>query len=315
MDAVQLILNIVALLASACSYSKWVNIWNIRPTPGLTGNFISYPYSGNVKYFIVACFRSEGYYLEDWIKYHLALGFDGIYLCDNNIGDSDLEYVAQVSAQFPQVKVINKRNLKYEQEKWYVEIYKQLSPGDWCLFIDIDEFLTFTSNMSLYHYMSLAGETPCKQIKVNQVIYGNNKEIFLRPGSVRDRFPKPSIPLGGTLETVRVNKFVKPLIVGGQQLRFPIMHYACGPELYSCASDFVEVDAGKSRIPPIYAYAYIRHYHTRSEQEYCLKMQKWKNHTRYGKNYKWARYDESNMFPGNQIRTGIIGDDCKRVIQ
>lgn len=279
-----------------------------------SGKIVSYPYSGNAKYYIGACFRLEGYYLEDWIKYHLALGFDGIFLCDNNSGDEDLEYVKHIKAQFPKVQIINKRNKKYKQEKWYGEIYNKIGAGDWCLFLDIDEYLAFGENMSLYHYMSLVSRTPCQQIKLNWMIHGNNKEVLMRPGSVRERFPKPALSINGTVTGVPDNGYIKTYLVGGMHLRFPSMHYAIAGGLYGCTSDFVKITNHALWVKPtasVYKYVYIRHYKTRSEQEFCRKILKWKGNPKSADNrYKWVGYDKDNAYEPNQRRTGLIGEDC-----
>lgn len=289
----------------------YVSPLTIVLTPPIAGNFISYRYSGRTKYFLAACFKSEGYYLEDWIRYHLSLGFDGVYLCDNNVGADDLKYVRQIEAQFPQVQVINKRNKVYDQEGWFIEMYRKVKPGDWCLFIDIDEFLTFGENMSLYRYISMVRKTPCQQIKINAMTFGNNKEVFMRPGSVRDRFRRPILDINAMVGRDPINQFAKSFIIGGiTDLRFPLMHYAVARRMCSCTSDFNKVSEYEILIPPTYKYAYYRHYKTRSEQEWCLKMRRWNSDPKYGSHYRWNQYDEVNRHPPNQLHTGIIDDNC-----
>lgn len=142
----------------------------------------------------------------------------------------------------------------------------------------------------------------CQQIKISWMIFGNNKELFFRPGSVRDRFPHPA-------KGVPENAFVKAYIVGGLGIRFPGMHSAVG-RMYGCMSDFFKVTNHAIWLWPVYKYVYIRHYQTRSEQEFCLKMLRWKGHAQHGNSYQWKRYDTVNVYEPNQPYSGQIGDDC-----
>ena len=38
---------------------------------------------------IVAIAKNEELYLEEWVKYHFNLGFDKIFICDNNDLDNN----------------------------------------------------------------------------------------------------------------------------------------------------------------------------------------------------------------------------------
>lgn len=262
-----------------------------------------------VRCIICACFRSEGYYLQDWVDYHLELGFSRIYLFDNNIGNDDLEYVYNISRN-RRVDIINRRNAEYKQPEWYAEIYALLGPNDWGLFIDIDEYLTFKEGMTLEQYVKMAMSTACQQVKINWLTYGNNGQIVRTPGSVRERFPHPvsnrKFRKGGNIE----NSHTKAFIRGGLSVTWYSMHWASG-SIMGCNSNFRGVTNEHPRVRrPVWDTAWIRHYQSRSEQEWCWKMKRW-NHT----GYDWNNYNSVNAMKPNKPRTGLISDNCTLIGQ
>jgi len=86
--------------------------------------------------------RKENLYINEWCKYHLALGFDHIYLYDNN--DSDYPYVGDCIDKelLDKITIVDwrKRHDMAVLSKAYLDCYKN-NVFDWCAFWDIDEFL------------------------------------------------------------------------------------------------------------------------------------------------------------------------------
>lgn len=268
------------------------------------------PRNYTFKCYIVASFRLEGYYLEDWVDYHLNLGFDKIYLLDNNSDKDDLEYVEKLKNN-QRVEIINKRNRPYNQAGWYNSMYYRIPRGDWCFFCDIDEYLTLTNNLYLKEWVLMAMEKGCHQLKPNWLVYGSNGEITLRPGSVRERFPNPTrIDAPFPQEQ---NKHCKAFVQGGFGGSFWTVHHLKGPRrMVGCNGNLDIVEHNTPMVDnPVWDTAYIRHYVTRSEQEYCLKMRKW--HQRSNTIYQWDRYDWLNMYEPNRNRTYLIDDNCELI--
>lgn len=87
--------------------------------------------------------KKENAYVNEWVNYHLSLGFDKIYLYDNN--DDDYPYVGDFIDSLDRVEIIKwsvDPNRFINQElsyKDFIDKYSQLY--DWCAFIDIDEFI------------------------------------------------------------------------------------------------------------------------------------------------------------------------------
>ena len=94
---------------------------------------------------LVAIGRRENQYAREWINHHLALGFDHIYIYDNN--HEDEEHFEGVLGDFVAeglVTVIDYRDKERAQRSAYNDAYQRLSKEyDWLAFFDFDEFLCF----------------------------------------------------------------------------------------------------------------------------------------------------------------------------
>ena len=95
--------------------------------------------------------KNEHLYINDWVKHYLSLGFDKIYLYDND--DVDKPYIGDYinKKYLDRVDIINIRGLK--QETLQQEIYQLFYDNhnfDWVFFCDIDEFLTGIANVKLW---------------------------------------------------------------------------------------------------------------------------------------------------------------------
>ena len=94
---------------------------------------------------IIAIAKNEDLYMEEWIDWHLGLGFDTII-----IGLNDDEFKPLISN--PQVIYEDYSGVEKVQSKAYTELYEKYRKDfDWLLFIDIDEFVMLDE-----HYASVA---------------------------------------------------------------------------------------------------------------------------------------------------------------
>ena len=84
---------------------------------------------------IIAIAKNEDLYMEEWIDWHLGLGFDTII-----IGLNDDEFKPLISN--PQVIYEDYSGVQGVQVKAYRKLYRKYQKDfDWLLFIDIDEFV------------------------------------------------------------------------------------------------------------------------------------------------------------------------------
>ena len=174
---------------------------------------------------IIACVvvRREGQYIREWIDYHLAMGFDELYVFDNNMGLDDLESIAEI-AKLDHVTVIDKRDVNssfnvVKQRAFYNDCYEFMGSSDWGLFIDADEFLTLRPGLTVSDFLNEANKIGCQSIKMNWMYFGSNGRKFRTNGTLIQRFPVP-LPKGfqrgttGVQENAQTKSFVKGGLFG-----------------------------------------------------------------------------------------------------
>ena len=101
---------------------------------------------------LVAIGRRENQYAREWVSHHLALGFDHIYIYDNNHdGEERFETVLGDFVAENHVTIIDYRNREKAQRSAYNDAYQRLSAEyDWIAFFDFDEFLCLSSDLSAF---------------------------------------------------------------------------------------------------------------------------------------------------------------------
>lgn len=97
-----------------------------------------------MKTVMCAVARTENKYIDEWCKYYFNLGFEHVYLFDNN--DPDEPYVGDAISDEIKDKVtifnVQGQGEHSAQTNWYLRFYKEYGDTfDWCAFFDIDEFL------------------------------------------------------------------------------------------------------------------------------------------------------------------------------
>lgn len=93
---------------------------------------------------ICAIAKNENRYVREWCEYHTEIGFDTIYIFDNN--DQCGEKIKDVIYDLENVIVDERyrgKNDKLYQTNAYTSFYKEHSKQfDWVAYIDIDEYIT-----------------------------------------------------------------------------------------------------------------------------------------------------------------------------
>lgn len=104
-----------------------------------------------MKYYICAILKDEHLFLQEWIEYHLSLGFDRIYLYEDFTSKSHSE----ITGKYENVELHSMREIPSciegcvgRQVAVYNDFIENHDNG-WCLFIDIDEFLRLDDGVTL----------------------------------------------------------------------------------------------------------------------------------------------------------------------
>lgn len=93
--------------------------------------------------------RNEAPYLLEWIAHYRVLGFDQITIYDNESNDASAKILAPL-AKAGLINAVFWRDRPIKQHKAYNHAVRRLRPFvEWCLFVDLDEFLVIDPGLSL----------------------------------------------------------------------------------------------------------------------------------------------------------------------
>ena len=222
---------------------------------------------------VIAIARMEGNYLPQWIEHYQALGFTNVILCDND-HDGDEEDVQAIIEPYGDFVIYEDyRNKVGCQMKAYSEMYaKYKDEFDWLAFLDVDEFLTLEDATTIDEFLEGFTEHDC--ILVNWMCYGdcNNIEADFTK-TLEERFTYP-LPIDKKVQyDFPENVHVKSIIRGGlDNVKFYGNPHV--PSTPLTCSNVIGVTVAQSPFQPIiYKNAHIKHYVTKSLEEwYSNKM-------------------------------------------
>ena len=154
-----------------------------------------------MKSLLCAIAKNENKYLDEWIKHHNNIGFDGIILYDNN----DINGEIINTKEYDSVKVIDYRGKHINvpeqwrtnniplhdgiQEQAYNECYHtHAKQYDWVAFIDVDEFLFLENDMKINDFLKQEKFNDVDAIQFNWETYGDNGKIKYENIPVLQRF-------------------------------------------------------------------------------------------------------------------------------
>lgn len=242
---------------------------------------------------IVTIAKNEELYLKEWIEYHFNLGFDKIFICDNNdVGnDSQINLIATLKEKYD-INAINlcgremleKVGLQTGCYKFCYEYIKQNFPDiNWIAYIDIDEFLNFNS-MKVNEFLSQEKFNDVDLIHLNWKCYGDNDLVYYEPRPVMERFTRP-IPIDAIYNTkfipegIYLNNHVKSILrVNDRFIEFNTPHTALYKDCkcVNCDGEIVDYTSPWQSIN--YNSGHIKHYITKSTEEFIKR--KLNNNTR-----------------------------------
>ncbi len=250
---------------------------------------------------ICAIAKYENDYIAEWVRYHINLGFDHIYIYDNNEIDGERIEDVIPSDLNEKVSVLDVRGKKYMQKIVYNECYRTFD-FDWCAFIDIDEFITFNPKSGYTNIEQfLQDRDEFDAIHLNWMCYGDNGMVRKKEGGVVDRFKKPIKPY-----TFRYtydfpeNMHIKSIIKKNVDIDWNSVQWNSNPHtpwgLGSISDDEGNMIAENSPFKKVgFNIAYIRHYFTKTLEEYSCKI------VRQCADCNATFYSFSKFYRGNKI--------------
>lgn len=224
---------------------------------------------------ICAIARLENRYIKEWVDYHLSLGFNHIYIYDNNRdGEEKLSQVIDIDGRYKDLVTLIPYHsiVNWPQIQAYEHCWKTFK-FDWILYIDIDEFFTFGKEWkkepNIQAFVNeYKGQTDA--ILINWMCYGDNGLQHYEDKSVLERFPE-ALPLNFSLTNLfgkqPENGHVKTLVC--HQADFQIFNPHIGKGKYTCINAVGnEIENNSWQPVQTYVHAYIRHYVTKTISEY-----------------------------------------------
>jgi len=235
---------------------------------------------------IFTVIKNEHEYLNEWIKYHLDLGINHIFIFEDIDSDSHKEICKKYNNvtlrsislilndyELNKVKQIKSTQIKNHNENpQYIYIkkgltyLKSLNKYDWCFVIDNDEFITLENdNDSLESIISLFNNYDAFILQWK--CYGANGLIHKPNYSNKGIIETYTKEIAGHVPTATPQSLTKTCynLNTYQESYFLYTHQ---PSKYC---NFCRTNFSKDRNTPVYDKIYIRHYITKSWEEYLYK--------------------------------------------
>lgn len=210
----------------------------------------------NVDAVICAIMLNEERYIDEWIKYHLFLGFSHIYIYDNSDDNvlkdkhSDRTTIIHYPGKTKQLEVYN----------IFIPQYK--SKHIWVAFIDCDEFIVLKKHDNILSFLNQYNN--CTSIALNWLMFGTNNEKEYRDEPVTKRFTYCSNYINNHIKCITKLSYIdnyenphRPVLLKGV--------------IFDTNKNLI-IDSlnpgGDAKI------ACIHHYYTKSEQEFREKLER-----------------------------------------
>lgn len=202
-----------------------------------------------MKVALVCIAKNEDNYIEEWINFHTKLGFDKIFIYENN-WRCNINHDNVIKIRFDgNVQQLNAYNHF---------IKKFTGEYDWVAFFDVDEFLVLKKHNNIHEFLSVYNDH--HSVCINWVLFGDNhiSEINNNDYSVIKRFTKRQL---GTNQHIKI---ITKLFNG---LHMNVHH----SNLYSVDTNMNKINGPFNPNGPDDT-AQLNHYFCKTKQEFALKV-------------------------------------------
>jgi hypothetical protein len=205
---------------------------------------------------ICAIALHEEPYIDEWIQYHIALGFSHIYLYDNS-NDHILK-----NKNSDKITIIYFPGKTKQMEAYQIFIIQYKKKHQWVAMIDCDEFIVLKKHNTIISFLNEYHD--CSAIALNWIMFGTSHEKTYSNQPVTSRFRYCSNV---------TNHHIKCIV----QLKY--IHTYPGPHHPSLISGHI-YDTNRNIVNGPFnslgdsTIACIHHYYTKSEQEFREKIER-----------------------------------------
>ena len=240
--------------------------------------------NNNVSFEYFSCFcgiaRQENKYVKEFIDYYINLGVEKFILGDNNLPKTEkLSDILQDYISNGTIDIIEKFGSHIGQSEFGQSVYEKYKRRcGWFLFFDFDEYLEifFKKNekLNLKQFLSNQIFSNCESILFNWLIYTDNDLIFYDNRTLVERFTIPNF-------IDKDNIYVKSIVRGNLDkiiFYYKASNHVPSKNLFICDSkgNLINPESYNSFVisPPIFDYGYLKHFTTKTAEEYCAKMKR-----------------------------------------
>jgi len=144
-----------------------------------------------MKVALVCIAKNEDVYINEWISYHRKLGFDHIFIYENDwVSGINLPYVTTI--QFPG------RSRQFASYNDFINKHKQ--EFDYVAFFDCDEFLVLKKHQNVQDFLSEHGNP--NGVAINWQVYGSNGKLKRDGNSIIKQFTRRQNGVNHHIKTI-----------------------------------------------------------------------------------------------------------------
>lgn len=217
--------------------------------------------------------KEENLYIKEFINHYKQLGVKKIFLYDNNeLNGENFNDILNDEIINEFIEIIDYRGKISPQKIAYKDCFmKNNNKYDWIAFYDTDEFLYMENYESINKFLSQKKFKNCSSILINWKYYGDNNNIYYEPKELKKRFNKPFSFDDNKTYDIYFYSAAKSIVRGRGKVNLTWAHF---PHFLN-NSNICRPDGNKIQNPLSkynYSYAYIKHYSTKSTEEFLIKL-------------------------------------------
>ena len=251
----------------------------------------------NIKICLCVIAKKENLYAKEYVAHYKKIGYNHIYIYDNNDkNDEKFEDVLQDEIYSNFVTIVDIRGRVKGQCYVYNDCYeKHHKEYDWLSFFDFDEFLEVKAK-NIQEFVTNPRYNKCIVIKTNFLFYSDNGLLLYDRRPLEQRFTKALYRHG-------CNAWSKVTVRGGINENY--WSKGCTPhtsrfKVTNCDARGKIVSYKQGYTRPNFKYAYLKHYYTKTAEEYYIKSSrgsafnnvKWTNRRKKYKFRLFFRYNK-----------------------
>lgn len=245
----------------------------------IIGIFFSNEYikKKSIKICLCCIGKNENLYAREFVEHYKRIGYDNIFIYDNNEKKGErFEEVINDYIKSGFVKIIDyrERNVNSRpQFDAYKDCYERNNKlYNWLSFFDMDEFLEINPKYkSIHDFLKDKIFGKCQNIKINWVMYLNYNNLYYENKSISERMKNCGCNIS---ENVHIKSTVKGNLFQNYWANIPNPHSST-LKVTSCSSSGKIISHNSPfNNPPDLTNARLNHYHYKSFEEYCLKLQR-----------------------------------------